>query len=248
MKTEFKEYSGNVSIRFMGQAGFIFESEKGIRVGVDLYLSDCCERYFGFKRLMPYFAEASSLDLDILVCTHAHFDHFDPDSVPVILSNPKTRLVAACDVKAEAERLGLKEEKITYLKEGDIATIGDIVIEAIPCDHGEDTPDAIGLMLLINGKRIIIAGDTCFHEEYFTSEKVKGADVLILPINGAYGNLNEKEAARAVALAKPNLAIPCHYWNFAEHGGNPQIFVEELQKLSTDEKHILMRPDETIKI
>ena len=232
----------------MGQAGFILETADGMRIGVDLYLSDCCERYFGFKRLMPYIVDAATLDLDLLLCTHAHFDHFDPDSVPVILSNPKTRLIAACDVKNEAKRLGLKKEKITYVKVGDTVSAGDVLIEAIPCDHGEETPHAIGLLIKTGDKRIVIAGDTCFHGEYFTSEKVKNADVLILPINGAYGNLNEKEAAIAVALATPKLAIPCHYWNFAEHGGDPQKFVEALKEESPSSAYCLMRMGETAEI
>lgn len=246
MNTKLCLKENTVWVTFMGQAGFIFETCDGIRIGVDLYLSDCCERYFGFKRLMPYVAEACELDLDFLLCTHAHFDHFDPDSVPVILSNPKTRLIAACDVKKEAKRLGLKKEKITYVKVGDTVSAGDVVIEAIPCDHGKDTPDAIGLLIKIGDKRIIIAGDTCFHPEYFTSEKVKDADLLVLPINGAYGNLNEQEAAKSVTLANPKLAIPCHYWNFAEHGGNPQLFVEALKNEESDIPYMLMRPAETI--
>ncbi len=237
-----------LQLTFFGQAGFVIESPESVRVGVDLYLSDCCERYFGFKRLMPYIADAASLNLDVLTCTHAHYDHFDPDSVPIVLSNPKTRLVAAYDVRTEAERLGLKEEKITYIQEGDIITAGDIQIKAIPCDHGTETPHAIGLQICIQGKRIVIAGDTCFHEEYFTDEKVKGADVLILPINGAYGNLNEREAAEAVKLAKPKLAIPCHYWNFMEHGGNPATFVEELKKITSETSYLLMRPGETVEL
>lgn len=245
MNTNLNLPQNTLKITFMGQAGFIFQSSDGIRAGVDLYLSDCCERYFGFKRLMPYIADAASLDLDLLLCTHSHFDHFDPDSVPVILSNPKTRLIAAYDVKKEAKRLGLSKEKITYIKVGDSVTAGSFRIEAIPCDHGKDTPDAIGALLCADGKRVVIAGDTCFHKEYFTSEKVKGADLLILPINGAFGNLNEEEAARAVALAKPKLVIPCHYWNFAEHGGDPQKFAAALKKLAPDTAYLLMRPDET---
>ena len=80
------------SLTFAGQAGFIIESECGYRIGIDLYLSDCCDRYFGFKRLMPYLYNPLDLDLNLLIATHAHYDHFDPDSVPLIMSNPKTKL------------------------------------------------------------------------------------------------------------------------------------------------------------
>ena len=75
----------NVKLTFAGQAGFMIESKKGYKIGVDLYLSDCCDRYFGFKRLMPYLYNPLQLNLDLLVATHAHYDHFDPDSVPNIM-------------------------------------------------------------------------------------------------------------------------------------------------------------------
>ena len=80
------------TITFAGQAGFIIETAVGYRIGVDLYLSDCCQRYFGFKRLMPFLYNPLDLNLDLLIATHAHYDHFDPDSVPLIMNNSKTRL------------------------------------------------------------------------------------------------------------------------------------------------------------
>lgn len=58
-----------IKLTFAGQAGFIIESEKGYRIGVDLYLSDCCNRYFGFKRLMPYLYNPLELKLDLLTIT-----------------------------------------------------------------------------------------------------------------------------------------------------------------------------------
>ena len=96
---------GKTTLTFAGQAGFILEAADGLRVGVDLYLSNCCERYVGFKRLLPYLYDPLTLELDVVVATHAHYDHFDPDSVPLLLGNGKTRLVAARDVRAEAEKM-----------------------------------------------------------------------------------------------------------------------------------------------
>ena len=31
----------------------LFKLPDGTAIALDLYLSDCCERYFGFKRIMP---------------------------------------------------------------------------------------------------------------------------------------------------------------------------------------------------
>ena len=236
------------TLTFAGQAGFIIETKSGYRLGIDLYLSDCCERYFGFKRLMPYIFNPLDLKLDLIISTHAHYDHFDPDSVPLLMSDKKTELVCACDVASEAERLGLDKNRITYIKEGDTFENGSIFIKAMPCDHGVETPDAIGLLIVVDGKKIYIAGDTCYHEDYFKNSELSGVDIMIFPINGAFGNMNETEGAKAVNIIKPKLAIPCHYWNFAEHGGNPDIFAQEMKNVYGIADYILMRPGEEISI
>ena len=58
---------GNIGVFFLGQAGFLFKTSDGTLLAVDPYLSDCCERYFGFKRLMPHLLDAGELTLDYLV-------------------------------------------------------------------------------------------------------------------------------------------------------------------------------------
>lgn len=236
----------STKLSFAGQAGFILQLENGYRIGIDLYLSDCCNRYFGLKRLMPYIYDPAALDLDLLIATHAHYDHFDPDSVPLIMSNPKTELVCASDCKEEAERLCLDSSKITYLKVGETFENIDVRIKAMPCDHGDEAPEAIGLLIEADGKRIYIAGDTCFREDILTLPDLSEPDVFIIPINGAFGNLNETEGARAAGIIKAKLTIPCHFWNFAQHFGCPHLFMEQMDENYPNLKYNLMRVGETL--
>lgn len=241
--------SNNVtSLTFAGQAGFIIESKNGYRIGIDLYLSDCCYRYFGFKRLLPFLYNPLELELDLLIATHSHYDHFDPDSVPIIMSNPKTKLLCAKDCYTEAERLGLEQKHIEYISQGDIFEMFGVKIKAMKCDHGLETPDAIGLFIMVDNKKIYITGDTCFREDYFKNSELKNCDIMIMPINGAFGNLNEIEAAKAVSIVSPKLCVPCHYWNFAEHGGNPYLFMNEMSRNYNDINYKLMRLGEKIEI
>lgn len=237
-----------IKLTFAGQAGFIIETADGYRIGIDLYLSDCCQRYEGLKRLMPFLFEPQKMDLDLLVATHAHYDHFDPDSVPLMMQNRKTKLIAAWDVKEEAEKLCLENHRITYLKVGEIFKNETVFIKAMPCDHGEEAPEAIGLLIEISGKKIYVAGDTCFREDYFKNTDVQKPDVFIMPINGAYGNMNEEEGARAAGMLKAKLSIPCHFWNFAGHYGNPYLFMQEMDGKYPDIPYNLMRMGETIEI
>ncbi len=237
----------NCSLTFAGQAGFIIENTKGYKVGIDLYLSDCCDRYFGFKRLMPYLFNPLELDLDLIIATHAHYDHFDRDSIPLILSNSKTKLLCSSDCIPETKGMDISNDIITVLTKNELFTNDEISIKAMPCDHGPDTPDALGLLISIDGKKIYITGDTCYREDYLRSAELENIDVMIMPINGAFGNLNEREAASAVNIVNPKLAIPCHYWNFAQHGGNPYIFMNEMKEKNND-NYVLMRIGEKITI
>ena len=234
-------------IFFLGQAGFIFKTPAGRLIALDPYLSDCCHRHFGFKRLMPYILEPAELDFDILLISHGHYDHFDPDSVPALMENGKTRLIGAKDVKAECDVLGLTE-KLTFIAAGDRVTDGDFTVTAMPCDHGELAPDALGLLIEIGGKRIYSMGDTCYRPDLLTDPALQGLDLLILPINGAFGNLNEEQAARVIATLRPKLASPCHFWNFAEHGGNPGIFQEKMKEIAPDCAYVLMRQGEKMMV
>ena len=237
--------AGNVGVFFLGQAGFVLKTPAGTLIAVDPYLSDCCERYFGFKRLMPHILGADEVIFDYLVASHAHFDHFDPDSVPTLLGNGKTCFIGAKDTEAECTRLGIRD-RLTFISVGDTLSLGDARLTAVRCDHGPDTPHAIGLLFEIEGKRIYMMGDTAYRPDWLDDEEIAGVDMLILPINGAFGNLNSAEAAKVVAALAPKMAVPCHYWNFAEHYGSPYDFMTEMKNLCPDVPYILMRQGEGV--
>lgn len=221
--------AGQIGIFWLGQAGFLFKLADGRLVVVDPYFSDCCNRLVNFKRLMPYLMGATDLEYDIYIASHAHPDHFDVDVIGAVTACPKTELICAYDCKAECERIGIKD-RVIYIKEGDALCRNGLTIKAVMCDHGEGTPDAVGLILENEGKRVYLMGDTCYRKEFLENEELKGCDVLILPINGAFGNLNEREAADVAEGLKPVLTVPCHFWNFAEHGGNPELFAKAMQE------------------
>lgn len=235
---------------FAGQAGFIVKNSNGALFALDLYLSDCVERVegnIGFKRLQPKLMDPSDLIFDILVTTHPHVDHFDIDSVPFMMSNSKTKMFASVDCEKEVQRLRMTSERITYISPGDSYRDDDFDIQFINCDHGTGAPDAFGVILTVDSKRICFVGDSCLRldrvDEYLSKGKI---DVLIAPINGAYGNLNESECAKLSEAVNPELTIPCHYGMFAAHGGNPWKFVKIMTEKYPKQKYCLMTPGEGI--
>lgn len=236
----------------LGQAGYLIKSQSGQLMGVDLCLSECVERiegHIGFKRLLPKILSPVELELDVLIATHPHVDHFDIDAVPKLMSNAKTHLFASVQCAREVKRLQMTEERITYVYAGAKEERGDFTMEFLNCDHGSSAPDAVGVMITVDGKRIYMAGDTCLRLDRLDEVLERGKiDVMIAPINGAFGNMNEAECAQLSAALKPQLTIPSHYGMFASHGGNPGLFIDIMNKNYPDQKYTLMALGEGITI
>lgn len=225
----------------LGQAGFILKSQKGQTLGIDLYLSDCVERvegHDGYHRLMPKIIEAQDLQLDVIIATHFHRDHFDVDAMTDLMLNKNTHLLCAYDCKADVEQLDIDINRVTYVKTGDKVHIGDFEIFFTHCDHGDGAPQAVGALITVDGKNILEVGDTSLHinwkDEYLS---VGPLDVLIAPINGAYGNLNEQENVLLTQLLCPRLTVPCHFGMFASHGGHPGLWRKLLLEQIPNQKY-----------
>jgi L-ascorbate 6-phosphate lactonase len=220
---------GKTHLFSIGQAGYIAKSKDGSLLGLDLYLSDCVERvegHDGFKRLLPKLMYPYELEFDYLIATHPHYDHFDMDSIPQLMSNKQTILFASVRCKTEVERLQMQETNIKYVIPGDTFSVGNFKLEFVNCDHGSGAPDAVGVVVTVDEKRILFTGDTCLRLDRVNEYLVKGPfDVLIAPINGAYGNLSEQECAVLSNSLNPKVTIPCHYGMFASHGGCLNEFI-----------------------
>lgn len=240
---------GKTHLFFLGQAGFVLKSKSGKLLAIDLYLSDCVARYDGFKRLIPFVLRPDEIVFDYIIATHAHYDHFDPDSITTLMANAKTKLFASAGCEKEVERLGITSSSISYVKAGVSVDFGDIKIAFVFCDHGDSAPDAFGVLIEIDGKLVYIAGDTCLRLDKADGiKRGRNFDIMIAPINGAFGNMNETDAAELCREIKPKLMIPCHFGCFAEQWGNPPKFIEIMKANLPGQKYNLMRIGEQIEI
>lgn len=225
---------GEIAIFWLGQAGFVIKDSDEKVIAVDPYLTDCCERIYGFKRLTPKLIAPHELEPDVLITTHHHEDHFDVDAVPIIMSSLKVKLIGSKTVVNKCIDMGIDREKLAALEAGDEIKVDDIAIKAVYADHGDLAPDAIGVLLEIKGIKLYFAGDTAYRPEKMQKAIDFKPDIAILPINGAYGNLNAVEAAKLARDTKAKVAIPCHFWTFKIHRGDPQDFEDEMRKYAPD--------------
>lgn len=243
---------GKTWLFWMGQAGFIIKSAEGKMLGIDLYLSECVEQvegHVGYHRLMPHIVDPTELVLDVVIATHFHRDHFDIDAIPEMMSNGKTQLFCSYDCQDDVDNLKIDKQRVQYVKPGDSFDFAGFHIDFIHSDHGAGAPLEAAPIITVDKKRVLEAGDTSLHLDWKDEYLKAGAiDVLIAPINGAYGNLNEQENVDLTAELKPKMTVPCHFGMFASHGGNPGLWKELLEQQLPYQAYKLFTMGEGIEI
>ncbi len=237
---------GCLGIYWLAQAGFVFKTPSGKIVYVDPYISDVVERLAGFKRMIPCPIKAEEVIADLVVTTHEHPDHLDFDALPVIARNARTHFAGPAPCMVEFEKMGIPAARRHLLEEGKDLSVAGVRVTGVFADHGELAPQALGVVLELEGIKVYHTGDTAYRPDGFKVALAMRPDVLIPCINGAYGNLNSEEAAVLTRDAAPRLAIASHFWMFVEHNGNPGEYLARCSELAPGVRTIVMRPGERI--
>lgn len=238
---------GEVGIFWLGQAGFLLKNSRNEVLAVDPYLSNAVERICGLKRLMMPVMEAVELNPDILVITHHDEDHLDLDIIPDMMErNPQIKLFAPKTAIDMCMKAHISKAQLVPFDEGEKQTWGGFEIEAVFADHGDHAPDAIGIMVRTEGRLLYFSGDTSYQCERMKYAASQDVDILVVPINGEYGNMNSCEAVDLVNLVKPKLTIPSHFWTFIRHGSEPYLFDREMRIEAKDSNVYFMCQGEMI--
>jgi len=236
-----------LAIQWMGGAGFLIEYNQ-TRIGIDLYISDACKNDRGeFKRLTPPPCGAGEIKMDYLISSHDHGDHLDIGSLEEWFEINKNLILIGPDSSLkEAEKL-ISHDKMRALNRGGIINLApDIIIGGVFCDHGEQAPDAIGVVLNLGGVSIYFMGDMQYREDLLEATGVKDIDILLVPINPAFGNPGTDGAAKMTEIIAPKRAvIPCHFWLFKEHGdGDPGSFERKCAEITPGTKCVVLAAGE----
>ena len=147
---------------------------------------------------------------DLILITHAHSDHFDPDTLTAIA---KSADIIAPAAVVEMMPAALKGQTATMANGAMMNKFG-INIEAVPAYN--TTEDRLqfhpkgsgnGYVLTMADKRIYISGDT---EDIPEMRALKNIDVAFVCFNLPY-TMTEEKAASAVNDFKPGIVYPYHY-------------------------------------
>jgi L-ascorbate 6-phosphate lactonase len=240
----------SVRLWWLGQAGFAFKTNAGRVVYVDPYLSDAVERLHGFKRLSLAPIAPEEARADLVVISHEHTDHLDPDTLPHMRrNNPACRFAAPAGCRDGLKQAGIGARNWIRLSPGQKHDLNGVVVHAVPADHGDFSKTATSLLLDFDGVHVLYTGDTSWRPELLKPLIARGVDLLLPCINGVFGNMNHIDAAMLTRQASPRVAIPCHFWTFAEQGGgDPGGFVQACASLTPKVKAMLLRPGEGLTV
>ncbi|MHB1296791.1 MAG: MBL fold metallo-hydrolase [Anaerolineae bacterium] len=237
---------GTLALWWISQAGFIYKTPAGTILYVDPYLTDSVNRTVGFKRIMGTPVKVEEVEANYVINTHSHGDHLDVDAVPVLAKDPRITFVGAPDCPPVYDELGVPKDRYIVMERGKTLKLRDIQVTGAYADHGDLAPDALGAVLNIEGIKVWHVGDSAYRPDMWQDVFAMGIDIIIPPINGAYGNLNGVEAAKLAHDAGAKVAIPCHYWMFVEHFGNPAEFVTGCAEYAPEVKPFLMTQGERL--
>jgi len=193
-KDSFQTTEGELEITFIGHGTLIFSFQEKI-IHVDPY-----GRLTDYRKLPK---------ADIVLLTHEHADHLDKNTINLI----KKEDTSIVQTEACLEQVG----DGVVMKNGDVQTVKDILIEAVPAyniqhkrDNGQPFhPKGVGNGYIIHfgGLRVYVAGDT---ENIPEMKDLENVDIAFLPMNLPY-TMTPEMVADAAKTLKPKVIYPYHF-------------------------------------
>lgn len=200
-----------MKITWLGQAGLLFEKD-GFRLMIDPYLSDSCgKKNPASHRRVPVDTRFLAMQPDMIVCTHDHLDHLDPETLSVFLGRTQPITVLAPGHAWQLARaFGGPHNYVQFNRHTEWTQQG-MRLTAVKAAHSD--PDAIGVLIQDGGHCWYVTGDTLYHTEIFADLPTQ-IDAVFLPVNGVGNNMNMTDAARFAARTGAKKAVPLHWGLF----------------------------------
>ena len=202
-----------MKITWIGQAGLVFKTSN-LTIIVDPYLSDSVARVNPANwRRVPVEENLFDIKPDIMIFTHVHQDHYDPETVErFFAANDKMTILCPTSVWTEVRKHGGAHNYVQF-NAGSEWTEGDVHFSAVKAEHSDAY--AIGVILSHDEKHYYVTGDTLYNRDVIASV-AQPVDVVFLPVNGVGNNMNGVDAVRFVEKIGAKQAVPLHIGLFDE--------------------------------
>lgn len=211
-----------MQLRYLGHSTVLVELA-GLRILTDPVMR---RRVGGLRRAVAQVTARQVADVDLVLVSHGHHDHLDVPSLRLL--GHDVPVVVPAGLGRFLVRRGLTG--VVELDAGDTMRVGPVTVTATEANHDGRRvlgPPARALGYLLHGgeQRVYFAGDT---DLFPAMSRIGegGLNVALLPVWGwgptlGPGHLDPGRAAVAVALLRPQLAVPIHWGTYAPVGARP---------------------------
>lgn len=250
---EFRVAEGSLAVWWLAQAGFLLKSPGGTLVAIDPYLSDSCgpataSLGFDLHRMSPPVMPPAELaGIDLMVATHSHQDHVDPETLSGYhRAGGNGPYLAPPEAAEKLQSLGVPAGRITMVWPNKTHRVGDLTLRAtLAVPFGGDDLTHVGYLVAADGgPTFYFTGDTAYHEVIGISVAEHKPDVMFTVINGTFRNLSPSEAALLARQIQPRVVIPCHHNLFPDGQMPPQTLRMNLLLHRMADRYVTLTPGE----
>ena len=211
--------AGQIGVTWIGHASFLIQME-----GVSLLIDPNWAKWLKvIKRLKHPGLHLHDLPaIDLVLVTHAHFDHLDRRTLREIATDQP--IVVPFEVGNLVHDLGF--HSVHELHYWESYQHGPLKITLTPCHHWgarvlhDHHRGFGGFIIEAAGRSIFHCGDTAYFEGFKTIGDRHNVEIALLPI-GAYDppsgrevHMNPEEAVRAFIDLNASKLVPMHYGSF----------------------------------
>jgi L-ascorbate metabolism protein UlaG (beta-lactamase superfamily) len=142
-----------VAIFWIGQGGFVFKTAEGAIIYADPYLSNSCQS----PRLVEIPIAPEEVRADLVLMTHDHLDHTDPETLPHIARSSSAVFAGPESSCLHLQELGVPADRTVAMAPGDQRRLAGTLVGAVFARH---TEDSVGFVLDFGGPTVYLTGDT----------------------------------------------------------------------------------------
>lgn len=220
-----------VAIFWLGQNSFIFKTCSGKLIALDLYLSRVPSRGPHVHPTPPMKPE--DVMVDYVFCTHDHWDHTDPDTLPAVAkASPKAVFLGPKESYDHFLKMGIDQRRACMLESGTSRSFKDFKVTTfLSIPPREGTTTHFGYLFNFDGLKIYNMGDSSLDvtsnpEPILNPVAEVHPDIAIFPIIGDYRERRPEDAFAFTKIVKPKIVIPCHYDCFKNRTIDPSKFTD----------------------
>jgi L-ascorbate metabolism protein UlaG (beta-lactamase superfamily) len=238
-----EELLGGTRITYLGHSTFRFVTAGDEQIIIDPFLTENPQTPDHLKRVG---------ELDTILITHGHFDHFS-DVMP-LQGQTGAATVSNFEIFSYLQRQGV--ENAMPVQKGGTIHVGGIKVTATHAFHSSSIAlddgtviyagEPVGyVMEFESGFKVYHAGDTAVFGDMQLIGELYRPDVALLPI-GDQVVMSPYEAAHATRLLGIPHVVPIHYGTFPFVPGTPEEFQKHLNEVAPNTTVHVMKPGDDL--